>query len=363
MKILVLAPLTRKIDSNITAGRPRVIFDLLSGLVKRGHKITVLGTKNSKISGVKFIPVINKGFYEIAGEFENEFYGHTGFLTKQALMAEKLSSNFDVIHNHSYPEFVPFLVSKRLKAPMVTTLHMAMSKKLDEVFSEFSNTNLICASESAKKMAHKTKMFKVIHHGVDLNLYKFESQKDDYLLWIGRLSKAKDSSGNFMDPKGVKTAIELAQKTNQRLMLVANVEDNIFFEKEVKPYLSDKIQWVGDIGSEQPLSKKEISKLMQKAKALLMTTKLPEAFGLVMAEAQSCGTPVIGFDIGPVSEIIINKKTGFVVKIKDGVKGMIKVLKKIEDIKPADCRKNAEENFSIERMVSDYEAIYKILKR
>jgi hypothetical protein len=146
-------------------------------------------------------------------------------------------------------------------------------------------------------------------------------------------------------------------------MLVANVEDNIFFEKEVKPYLSDKIQWVGDIGSEQPLSKKEISKLMQKAKALLMTTKLPEAFGLVMAEAQSCGTPVIGFDIGPVSEIIINKKTGFVVKIKDGVKGMIKVLKKIEDIKPADCRKNAEENFSIERMVSDYEAIYKILKR
>lgn len=359
LKILILAPLTRKITPKITAARPKVIFDLITGLKKRGHKITVLGTRDSYIPGIKIIPVIKKGFYEISSSFENPFYAHTSFLTKQAIIAEKISADFDIVHNHCYPEFINLLVGKNLKAPMLTTLHMAMSKELDEAFSLFPKAQIICASKAAKKLGKKTKVYKVVYHGIDTNLYKFWPEKEDYLLWIGRLGKAKDKKGNFIDGKGVKWAIRLARETNSKLLLAGNVEDPEFFERDVKPYLSRKIKWITPISFEQPLTKKQVAKLMQKAKVFLMTTQLNEAFGLVMAEAQSCGTPVIAFRRGAVPEIVKDRKTGFVVEPKDGIKGLKRALRKIDTINPRNCRIHIEKNFSLEKMVDNYEKTYK----
>ena len=363
MKILFLAPLTRKITPKITSGRPRVVFDLITGLKKRGHKISILGTKDSYIPGVKIIPVIKKGFYELSGSFENSFYAHTSFLIKSAGIAKKISSNFDIIHNHCYPEIINLLAETDLKAPMVTTIHMEMFPELDEAFSFFPNSFIICASKRAKEIAKKTKVYKVIYHGVDTSLYKFSPEKEDYLLWIGRLPKTRDRKGNFMDPKGVRWAIKLARETNSNLLLAGSAEEPEFFKKEVRPYLSKKIKWLGPISPEPSLTKKQVAKVMQKAKAFLMTINWEEPFGLVMAEAQSCGTPVIGFDRGAVSEIVVNGKTGFVVNPKDGIKGLKKALKDIDKINPENCRKHVEKNFTLEKMVDEYEkTYYQILK-
>ena len=138
-----------------------------------------------------------------------------------------------------------------------------------------------------------------------------------------------------------------------------NVENTEFFKKEVKPHLSKKIKWIGPISFEQPLSKKQVIKLMQKAKAFLMTINWDEPFGLVMAEAQSCGTPVIGFKRGSVSELVVDGKTGFTVNPKQGIKGLKKALNKIDKINPYDCRKHIEKNFSLEKMVENYEKVYR----
>ncbi len=358
MKILILAPLTRKVAPEITAARPRLIFDLVTGLKKRGHKVAILGTKDSRVPGVKIIPVIKKPFYELYSSFENPFYAHTSFLVKQAKIAEKISANFDVIHNHCHPEFIPLLLEKSIKTPIVTTIHAQMTPEFDEVLSLFKKSYFICISKAAKKLTKKTKIYKVIHNGVDTKLYKFSAEKEDYLLWIGRLGKAKDKKGNFMDAKGVRWAIKLARETNSKLLLAGNVEDPEFFEKDVKPYLNRKIKWVGPISFEQPLNKKQVAKLMQKAKAFLMTINWYEPFGLVMAEAQSCGTPVIGFDRGAVPELVVNGKTGFVVNPKNGIQGLKKALKNIDKIKPGDCRENVEKKFSLEKMINNYEKTY-----
>jgi glycosyltransferase involved in cell wall biosynthesis len=358
MKILFLAPLTRKIAPQITASRPRLIFDLINGLKKRGHKITVIGTADSKIPGVKIIPAIKKGFYEIEKSFENPFYAHISFLIKQALITEKISHGFDIIHNHCYPESIPLLLSKNFSCPTITTLHHSISLELDEALSMLKNVNIVCTAKSLKKNAKKTKILKIIPHGVDTNLYKFCKEKEDYLLWVGRLSKSKDKYGNFLDPKGIKLAIKLAKGTGYKLKLVANVEDVDFFNKEVKPELSENIEWVGKISFDQPLNKRQISKLMQKARALLVTTQKDEGFGLVAVEAQSCGTPVIAFDKKPMPEIIINGKTGFTVSYKKGLIGLKDALNKLNEINLIDCRKNAENNFSLESMTKNYEKLY-----
>lgn len=357
MKILIAAPLKRKIAPKITAARPRMIFDLVSELIRRGYKVSILGTGDSFVHGAKIIPVLPKSFVKM-GSFENEFYTHTAFLAKQAKILEKIANNFDIIHNHCYPEFFPLLVSRNIKTPILTTIHAQLTKELDDTLSLFKNVYFVAISKAAKKLAKKTKISKVVYNGVDTNLYKFSPKKDDYLLWIGRLAKAKDEKGNFIDPKGIRWAIKLARETNSKLLLSGNVEDIKFFERDVKPYLSKKIKWIGSISKEQPLSKKEVVKLMQKAKVFLMPINWYEPFGLVMAEAQSCGTPVIGFDRGSVSELVRDEKTGFVVKPKEGIKGLKEALKNIDKIKPENCRKNVEKNFSLEKMVENYEKAY-----
>jgi len=106
------------------------------------------------------------------------------------------------------------------------------------------------------------------------------------------------------------------------------------------------------------LSKLQVKELMQKARAFLMTINWYEPFGLVMAEAMACGTPVIGFDRGSVNELIEDNKTGFVVNPEKGLEGLKESLSKLPNIKPDDCRQRVLDNFSLKSMVDNYEKTY-----
>ncbi|PIP62976.1 hypothetical protein COW98_01025 [Candidatus Roizmanbacteria bacterium CG22_combo_CG10-13_8_21_14_all_35_9] len=363
MKILLVSLLKRKVSPDMLASRPRVIYEIVNGLVKKGHKISLLGTGDSYIPGVKIIPVIEKGFVDMP-VFENPFYAETAYLVKLAKKIEEIGPNFDIIHNHTYPEFINLLISNQVKTPIVSTIHAQYFPELDEVLSLFPNTYLISISQVHRQLFKKAKIYKVIYNGIDTNIYSYQEKKDDYLLWLGRLSKAKNPDGSFMDPKGIRWAIKLAQETGSKLMLGGNVEDMNFYNQDVKPNLNDKIKWLSPISSELTLTKLEVAKLMQNARAFLMTINWYEPFGLVMAEAGSCGTPVIGFDRGSVKELIVDGKTGFVVNPEKGIDGLKEALVKIATINPKDCREHVVKNFSTETMVNNYENLYKeILKQ
>lgn len=357
MKILILSPLKRKIVPSVTASRPRVVFELIQGLIKKGHSVNVLGTGDSQIPGATIIPIIPKSFVDLPA-FENPFYAETSYLVQMAKKIEEIANKFDVIHNHTYPEFINLLVADKIKTPMVTTIHAQATRELDEVLSLFPKTTLVGLSKAHKNLFKKARISEVVYNGVDINLYVPKEGKRDYLLWLGRLSKAKDKDGNFMDQKGIKWAIKLAQETGEKLLLSGNVEDMAFFNQEVKPFLSEKIQWVGEVSSELPLTKQEVVKLMQGARAFLMTINWEEPFGLVMAESMSCGTPVIAFNRGSVPELVIDGKTGFVIPPERGIEGLKEALSKIHQIKPNDCRDHVVNNFSLEKMVDGYEKLY-----
>jgi glycosyltransferase involved in cell wall biosynthesis len=148
------------------------------------------------------------------------------------------------------------------------------------------------------------------------------------------------------------------------LLLLGNVEDNTFFEKDVKPHLNEKIQWISPVSSEQSHSQIEIRDLLQGAKALIFPTKFEESFGLVAAEAMSCGTPVITFVKGSLPDIVDDQKTGFIVDASvdglcDGIKRICALSKNEYQTMQKNARQKVEENFTIEKMVSGYEALYK----
>lgn len=357
MKILIVSLLKRKVTPEIPAARPRVIYEIASGLVKKGHQVNLLGTADSSIPGVKIIPIIEKSFVEMPA-FENPFYAETAYLVKLAKKIEEIGEQFDIIHNHTYPEFINLLVAKNIKTSIVSTIHAQAFPEYDEALSLFPECYHISISEAHKKLFKKAKIFKVVYNGVDTNIYSYQEKKEDYLLWLGRLSKAKNPDGTFMDPKGIKWAIKLAEETDSKLLMSGNIEDMEFYNQDVKPHLSDKIQWVGPLSSELSLTKPEVAKLMQNAKAYLMPINWHEPFGLVITEAMSCGTPVIGFDRGAVSELIVDGKTGFVVLPEKGIDGLKEALSKVDQINPQDCRDHVVKNFSTEKMVDNYEQTY-----
>jgi len=357
MKVLIVSLLKRKVTPDIPAARPRIIYEIASGLVKKGHQVSLLGTADSHIHGVNIIPVIEKSFVDMP-PFENPFYAETAYLTKLAKKVEEFAPDFDIIHNHTYPEFINLLVAKNIKTPIISTIHAQAFPAYDEALSLFPECYHISISEAHKKQFKKAKIFKVVYNGVDTQIYSYQEKKEDYLLWLGRLSKAKNPEGSFMDPKGIKWAIKLAEETGSRLLMSGNIEDMKFYDQDVRPHLSDKIKWIGPLSSELVLTKSEVAALMQKAKAFLMPINWYEPFGLVIAEAMSCGTPVIGFDRGAVSELIVDGKTGFVVPPEKGIDGLKEALGKIDTIKPQDCRDHVVKNFSTETMVNNYEKTY-----
>jgi len=357
MKILFVSLLKRKVTSEITAARPRVIFDLASGLIKKGHDVTLLGTGDSNVPGAKILSVVPHSFVDLP-VFENPFYAESAYLVQLAKKIEEIAGDYDIIHNHTYPEFINLMIADRIKTPMITTLHAQATPEFDKTLALFPDSHLVSISHAHKKQFHLAKIHSMIHNGIDTRMYSFQEKKDDYLLWLGRLSKAKNKDGSFMDPKGIRWAIQLAQETNSRLLLSGNVEDVEFFNRDVKPHLNDKIQWIGSVKSELSLTKQQVVQLMQNAQVFLMTINWYEPFGLVMAESMSCGTPVIGFDRGSVSELVIHGKTGFVVPVEKGIEGLKEALSNIGQIRSADCRNHVELNFSLEKMVNSYEDLY-----
>lgn len=360
MRILLVSTLKRKVTADTTASRSQIIYALGKGLAQKGHEVSLLGTEDSHIEGVTTIPVIEKGWADLPA-VENPFYRDTGILTILAKKLEEIAGNFDIIHNHTYPEFINLLIAEKIQTPLVTTLHQQATPDYDNVLSYFPKQTFVGLSKAHQSHFTKASVQFVVYNGVDTNRFAFHEQKDSYLLWIGRLSKAKNEKGEYLDPKGVRWAIQLAEATGSKLLLSGAVEDQEFFDKDVKQHLSGDIKWVGRVSAEQPLSRDEVIPLMQKAKAFLMTINWEEPFGLVMAEAGSCGTPVIGFNRGSVREIVQDGVTGFVVDFSQGIEGLQKAFSRIESIAPSACRRRVEEHFSLHSMVDAYVNTYKKL--
>lgn len=358
MRILIVSTLKRNVAPTQFASRSRIIFELTSGLVKRGHEVSILGTADSNIPGASLIPIIEKGWVDLAPT-ENSFIRDSSTLVMLSKKLIEIQDEFDIIHSHLYPDIFLSTLDQYLNKPLVVTLHaIATEAYLRNAVDVCLRTNFVALSQNYKKLLNSPNVSDVVYNGVDANLYSFQDKKSDYLFWLARLPKSKDKNGEFIDPKGVKWAIKLSQETGQKLILGGIVEDKSFYEKDVAPFLGKNIEWVGDVGPEQSIPVEKTIELMKNAKAFLNTINEEEPFGLTMIEAMSCGTPVITFNRGSVPEIVVDGKTGFTVPPEEKIEGLKEALLKIGTIKPEDCRKRVEENFTLEKMVGNYEAVY-----
>jgi glycosyltransferase involved in cell wall biosynthesis len=362
MKIAVLASLLKAISPISTGGTEAFAHILTEGLVKEGIDVTLFATSDSETNAKLESLCSSKQTFDI---HEGPIAVNMPYEILQASAVVRRSNEFDIIHNnywhyYSLSSFTPFSA-----CPVITTVHNNFWHKptLKEILITTHRKGkdiVVFASHAAQKLVENHVDSEVIHHGVDTQAFSFSQTSKEYALWFSRLVPAK----------GIKHAMDAAHIGNFPLVVAGspptkpvNIE---FIDTHVKPYFSDTITYAG-IPTED-----ERRALYQNAKVFLFPTLGEEQFGLVMIEAMSCGTPVIGYNRGAVSEIIEDGVTGFIIDPDDvqrpgkgswiikkqGLEGLVEAVRRIGEIDRKTCRERVEKHFSRDQMISEYLSLY-----
>jgi glycosyltransferase involved in cell wall biosynthesis len=347
LKIAQLAPLWETIPPKKYGGIEIIIAAITNELVKRGHDVTLFASGNSKTKA-KLASVFTKSLLE-----NNIDWYHRSHNLINAANTFSKAEEFDIIHNHAGDNALFF--TQTTKTPVLTTLHNVLpipnKNNSDEyiTFKYYSQkTNFVSISFNQRKHTDiNFNYIDTIYNGININEFIFRSKPQDYFVWLGRIHYGK----------GMWNAVHATQISKNKLIVAGNItcqSDEEYFQS-VKAMIDGKnIKYIGEVG----LKRKNI--VLGGARALLFPTIWEEPFGLVMIEAMACGTPVIAFERGSVSEVIKDGITGFIVKNEAE---MIEAMKNVDKIDRSKCRKYIEKYFTIEKMVDAYERVYeKIIK-
>lgn len=332
LKIAIISKLWESTSPYSTGGTGVIVGNLVNGLVRRGHNVTLFATGDSKTLAQKTISVQYKHFMNNYSEIKEYQNIHNCY---------KIADKFDIINTHV--EHKACLFAPLVKTPSLVTIEYGEFFP-DELNLIKQNKNFIYVtiSESMKSVLPFIKFKKVIHCGLDLNLFPFNDKSKDYLLFLARMSPQK----------GPHLAVQLAKKLKMKLILAGKTSlvDKDYLKNKVFKFVDNKnIFYVSEVKF------KEKVKLLKNAMVLLHPIIVHEAFGMTLIEAGACGTPVISFDSGSPREIIKNNINGWVVKNADEMEQKIKQLDKISRFQ---CRKLVENNFSAEKMVDNYEKLF-----
>jgi len=345
LKIAQVAPLWFPIPPEKYGGTEWIIYNLCEGLTKKGHQVTLFASGDSKVP-CKLVSFYPKGLIKSGISWHDQTYNLLNLSE-----AFKRAGQFDIIHSHIDLWEVYF--APLVKTPVLHTIHNPLysSQKIDSrlfVLNHFKNNNFVSISNSQRKLSRaKLNFVATIYNGIRIEEFKFNPEPGDHFVWSARVDKYK----------GIENAIEIAKQAKVKLVLAGRLDSNQkeYFNKKIKPRLGKQIKFIGEYPSSQKAD------FFGRARALLYPIEWHEPFGLNMAEAMACGTPVIAFKMGSVPEVVKNGKTGFVVK---NIKEAVGAVKKIDKIKREDCRKWVEKNFTSQIMVSNYEKLYyRLLKK
>lgn len=340
MRIAQIAPIIERVPAKKYGGTERVIYALTEELVRRGHDVTLFATGNS-ITSAKLVSVYPNGLRESKQE---DRYGRNEWGLLNFGLAYNSQSEFDIIHDHNILTSLP--TANISRTPVVMTLHDPdhYERANLELYKSMSNVNLVAISKAQKKATPYLNFAGVVYNGLEMQSYPFSSKDAGYLLFVGRISEMK----------GVHHAITVAEVLKKPLLIAARLEtafihDVQYFYEYIEPKLSDNIVWIGEV------DEKQRNRLMSLAFCTLHPVTTPEPFGLTIIESMACGSPVIGFDLGSLPELIVSGETGFVVKNTDE---MIKAVLRVKKIDRRRCREHVLKNFNSRRMADGYERIY-----
>jgi glycosyltransferase involved in cell wall biosynthesis len=328
-RVAILSPVAWRTPPRKYGAWETVASNITEGLVARGWDVTLFASGDS-LTRARLHAVVEKGYEEDPSiDPKVAEYLHIAEAFEHA-------AEFDLIHSHY--DFMALAHTRLVKTPVLTTIHGFSSPRIMPVYEKYRDGYFVSISDSDR--APGLNYLGTVYNGIDLALYPQRKSAGEELIFIGRIHP----------DKGVHLAIETARRSGRRLLIAGIVQDLGYFRDEIQPYLDDeKIRYVGAVGVE------EKNALFAQAFALLHLNTIPERFGLVLAEANAAGVPVIAMDLGSCREVIEQGVTGFLV---NDVAGAVRALDSVSAVDDRACRRRVQERFSITTMVEAYEQVY-----
>jgi glycosyltransferase involved in cell wall biosynthesis len=333
LSIAMVAPPFYAVPPAGYGGIETVVAQLVDGLVRRGHKVTLLAAAGSQTQA-RLIPTFDEPQWRRLGRPEPE-------LLHAARVAEHIADlRPDVVHDHSA---IGPTAARDRSVPTVVTAHGPATGPWGEYLTAAGDSmHLVAISQSQVDLTPELPWKAVVHNSLDTAAVPWRSDKDDFVVWLGR----------FSPDKAAHLAIDVAQRAGRRILLVGKCsepDEQEYFNTEVQPRLGPDAEYLGEMDAEDKYE------LLGRAAALVFPLQWEEPFGMVLVEAMACGTPVLSLARGAVPEIVVDGVTGYV---RDEPDELVECLDLLDQIDPAACRQHVEESFSPGAMVSGYERVY-----
>ena len=332
MRIAHIAPVATTIPPPKSGSVETMTSLLTEGLVARGHDVTLYATADSTTSA-RLNAIYPHGYWHDEHMWPWELYE----MLNLAAAVER-AAEYDIIHYEAayYPMSLAF--ARLSPTPIVQTLHHSPSAAEVKLWSRYPDAPFVAISNEQARLLAGLNVVDTVLHGIDTDNFTFQATPDDYLLFLGR----------FTEGKGVLQAIEIAKRVGMRLILAA--AEGEYYREKIAPHVDGRnIVYYGEADFASKVT------LYGGARALLYPIQAREPFGLVLAEAMACGTPVAALDRGAVREVVDEGVTGMVF---DDLEQMSNELPRVLDLDRRRVRERAVARFGVARMVNEYVDVY-----
>lgn len=334
MRIALVATPWYSVPPTGYGGIELVVAQLADGLVARGHDITLVTSGRLGTRAQHVLTSYDEPQTPRIGEALPEIL-HAAYTS-----AVLRDLDLDLVHDHSTAG--PLLASGRA-CPTVVTAHNDVGGEYGGVLRLLGPSVVpVAISDAQRRCAPDLLWDAVVHNGIDVHDYGFRADKDDFVLFLGRISPNKAPHA----------AIDAARAAGRRIVLAAKCTEQVekdYFEAQVRPRLGPDVEWLGEVDTQTKAD------LLSRASGLLFPIAWDEPFGLVMVEAMASGTPVVAMRRGAVSEVVAHGVTGWVCDSHDE---LVTGIGRLAELDPAACRRHVAEQFNPEQMVDRYERVY-----
>jgi glycosyltransferase involved in cell wall biosynthesis len=330
VRVALLAPISWRVPPRHYGPWEQFVSLLSEGLVARGVDVTLFATGDS-VTAARLVSVVPRGYSE-----SDEADPKVAECLHISEVFER-AGDFDLIHNSF--DFLPLTYSGLVRTPLVTTIHGFSSPRILPVYRKYNRRSAYVAISDADRDP-TLDYLATVHHGIDTDAFALHPAPGGYLLFFGRIHP----------DKGTATALAVAARAGRALVIAGIVQDQAYFDREVAPHIDGtRVRFVGPVGPERR------SELLGGADALLHLVAFDEPFGFSVVEAMACGTPVIAYRRGSMTELVDQAVTGFVVDSADEAVAAVSAAAVLD--RPA-IRRRAVARFGIDRMVTAYLDVY-----
>jgi glycosyltransferase involved in cell wall biosynthesis len=333
VKIALVAPPWYRVPPRAYGGIESLVAGLAAGLAARGHQVLLVAAGPSSTRASSTYRTLDEAAEHAVGDEPTSLLHATH--VEQALADHRP----DVVHDHTLPGL---LTARHRPWPTVATAHGPVTGAYGELLARSGrDVRLVAISRSQRASAPQVRWHGVVRNGVQVSAYPFCRTKKDQLVFLGRMHP----------DKGVVQAIDVAERAGIPLLIAARMQgqqEEEYFRELVRPRLSSTIEYDGD------KSFADKTRELSTARALLFPLQWSEPYGLVVAEAQACGTPVLSLRRGAIPELVHDGVTGL---LADHHLDLVAQVDRVASLSPEAIRAFAQRHLDISQTVSRYEGV------